>query len=287
MAAMVADLAAAYRSALTQALAWAALVATAVAAVVAWTVTRRLLAPLADAARARAARSPRELRRAPRRRRSRRARRPRRQLQHDGRGPRAGRGDPPQLLSDLSHELRTPLSNLRGYLEALEDGVFTLDAPTSGGAAAPGRADRAPGRGPEPAHRLEAGQVAVDRGRSTSRPGCRQPAAFRARFEERGIALSPWRRKPGDRARRRVADRAGAREPAGERAPAHAARRPRVVATRASGAALRVEVRDTGPGVPRPSSARRCSAGCFAAIPRAAPGTARAAASGSPSPRRS
>ncbi|HET8986801.1 MAG TPA: HAMP domain-containing sensor histidine kinase [Trueperaceae bacterium] len=29
-----------------------------------------------------------------------------------------------QLIADLAHEFRTPLSNLRGYLEGLEDGVF-------------------------------------------------------------------------------------------------------------------------------------------------------------------
>src|SRR5690606_36852034 len=29
-----------------------------------------------------------------------------------------------QLVADLAHEFRTPLSNLRGYLEGLEDGVF-------------------------------------------------------------------------------------------------------------------------------------------------------------------
>ena len=29
-----------------------------------------------------------------------------------------------QLLADVAHEFRTPLSNLRGYLEGLEDGVF-------------------------------------------------------------------------------------------------------------------------------------------------------------------
>jgi two-component system sensor histidine kinase BaeS len=29
-----------------------------------------------------------------------------------------------QLLRDLSHEIRTPLTNLKGYLEALDDGVF-------------------------------------------------------------------------------------------------------------------------------------------------------------------
>lgn len=35
-----------------------------------------------------------------------------------------------QLLGDVAHEFRTPLSNLKGYLEGLEDGVFEPDAAT-------------------------------------------------------------------------------------------------------------------------------------------------------------
>ena len=36
-----------------------------------------------------------------------------------------------RLLADLGHEMRTPLATLEAYLEALEDGVATLDAPTA------------------------------------------------------------------------------------------------------------------------------------------------------------
>jgi len=36
-----------------------------------------------------------------------------------------------RLLADLGHEMRTPLATLEAYLEALEDGVATLDAATS------------------------------------------------------------------------------------------------------------------------------------------------------------
>lgn len=32
------------------------------------------------------------------------------------------------MVSDVAHELRTPLANIRGYLEAMEDGVITPDA---------------------------------------------------------------------------------------------------------------------------------------------------------------
>ncbi|MGB1253030.1 MAG: sensor histidine kinase [Candidatus Promineifilaceae bacterium] len=36
------------------------------------------------------------------------------------------------LINNVTHELRTPLTSLRGYLEALADGYFTLDAETIG-----------------------------------------------------------------------------------------------------------------------------------------------------------
>jgi len=36
-----------------------------------------------------------------------------------------------RLLADLGHEMRTPLATLEAYLEALEDGVATLDAETT------------------------------------------------------------------------------------------------------------------------------------------------------------
>jgi signal transduction histidine kinase len=35
-----------------------------------------------------------------------------------------------QLFGDLAHEIRTPVSVLEAYLEAVEDGVKTLDPPT-------------------------------------------------------------------------------------------------------------------------------------------------------------
>jgi two-component system sensor histidine kinase BaeS len=36
-----------------------------------------------------------------------------------------------RLLADLGHEMRTPVATLEAYLEALEDGVATLDARTA------------------------------------------------------------------------------------------------------------------------------------------------------------
>lgn len=37
-----------------------------------------------------------------------------------------------QLVADIAHELRTPLANIRGYLEAIEDGVVAADEQTLG-----------------------------------------------------------------------------------------------------------------------------------------------------------
>ncbi len=36
-----------------------------------------------------------------------------------------------QMLADLAHELRTPLTTLQGYLEGLNDGIFSLDDSTA------------------------------------------------------------------------------------------------------------------------------------------------------------
>lgn len=35
-----------------------------------------------------------------------------------------------QLVADVAHELRTPLANIRGYLEAIEDGLLAADEGT-------------------------------------------------------------------------------------------------------------------------------------------------------------
>ena len=35
-----------------------------------------------------------------------------------------------QMVADVAHELRTPLANIRGYLEAIEDGVVEADEAT-------------------------------------------------------------------------------------------------------------------------------------------------------------
>ncbi len=125
--AMADDLAAGFRRALTQALLWALLASGVVASLVGLYVTRRVVRPL-------------------------------RALTHASRRIAGGRysqrlaqGAPGeigelaaafntmaqtlerseerrvQLMADVAHEFRTPLSNLRGYLEGLEDGVFQAE----------------------------------------------------------------------------------------------------------------------------------------------------------------
>lgn len=127
---MLVDLEAAYLRALTSSLAWAAVTSLLAAAGVGWLMTRRVVAPLRAMTRASAriaggtyhdrldAAAPGEV------------------------GDLAeafntmaatleqSEAQRVRLLADVSHEFRTPLSNLKGYLEGLEDGVFELDRPT-------------------------------------------------------------------------------------------------------------------------------------------------------------
>jgi signal transduction histidine kinase len=251
MAAMAADLAEAYRSALTQSLAWAAVIATLVAAVVAWTVTRRVVGPLADLREASGAIAKGSYDR---------------RLDADAPGEigdlaasfntmaealEQGESIRRQLLSDLSHELRTPLSNLRGYLEALEDGVFSLDAPTS--AALRRQTERLERLVADLSllSGLEAGQVPVVAApMDLAALVAESAAAFRARFEERDVALAvdaPTKLRVNADANRtaqvleNLLDNALRYTPAGGRVTVRAL---------LSGAFARVEVRDTGPGVP-------------------------------------
>lgn len=251
MAAMTADLANAYRMALTQSLAWAAVIATVVAALVAWTVTRRVVGPLADLREA-----------------SRAIAKGSYDRRLDAGAPgeigdlaasfntmagalEQGESIRRQLLSDLSHELRTPLSNLRGYLEALEDGVFTLDAPTS--AALRRQTERLERLVADLSllSGLEAGEVPVVAApMDLANLIGDSAAAFRARFEERGVVLvvdAPAELRVNADANRtaqvleNLLDNALRHTPAGGRVE---------VIARPDGAFARVEVRDTGPGVP-------------------------------------
>ena len=55
---------------------------------------------------------------------------PGRVLQPDGREPCGAGAAAPRLRGEAAHELRTPLTNLKGYLEALRDGVIEPDRAT-------------------------------------------------------------------------------------------------------------------------------------------------------------
>lgn len=129
---MIVDLNAAYRRALTGSLSWAALVSIIAAALVGLFVTRRIVTPLRAMTRAS------------------------RRIAGGSYQARLDTGVPGEigdlatafntmaatlerseeqrvaLLADVSHEFRTPLSNLKGYVEGLEDGVFVLDDATLG-----------------------------------------------------------------------------------------------------------------------------------------------------------
>ena len=252
MEAMAADLEAAYRTALSQSLGWAALVATVAAAAVAWVVTVRLLAPL------RALRSATGAIAAGRR---------GTRLEEDAPGElgdvaaafnsmaeaiERGESERRRMVADLAHELRTPLSNLRGYVEALEDGVFELDDVTR---AALGRqverlerlvADLAT------LHDVEAGQVSLEIApNDVAALASAGVAAVQARFAEKGVALT-CTAPLGDACALIDPVRVGQvlenllanalrHTPAGGRVD---------VAVHATAEGVRVEVHDTGPGVP-------------------------------------
>ncbi len=249
---LVTDLEAAYGAALSQSLGWAALVATVAAAGVAWVVTVRLLAPL------RALRSATTAFAAGRR---------GTRVDEDAPGElgdvaaafngmaeaiERGESERRRLVADLAHELRTPLSNLKGYVEALEDGVFELDDATR---AALGRqverlerlvADLAT------LHDVEAGQMSLEIApNDVVALASAGVAAVQARFAEKGVALT-CTAPPGGACALIDPVRVGQvlenllanslrHTPAGGRVD---------VAVNATAEGVRVEVHDTGPGVP-------------------------------------
>jgi len=187
--AMEADLEAGFSRALTQSLLWALLASGAAATLVGLYVTRRLVRPL------------RALTRASRR------------IAGGRYSQRLGSGAPGeigelaaafnvmaetlerseerrvQLMADVAHEFRTPLSNLRGYLEGLEDGVFKPEE-----LAAPAR--RQVQRLERLADdlsllsRVETGQVQLNPDQADATALLLAVAdAFRPRFEAKGVEL--------------------------------------------------------------------------------------------------
>lgn len=249
---MAADLDAAYRTALGQSIAWAVAIASVAAVGVAWAVASRLTGPLRALRDASAT------------------------IAAGGRGARLHTDAPGEigevaasfnamaaalddadavrrrLVNDLAHELRTPISNLRGYVEALEDGVFELDDATRG--ALRRQVERLERLVTDLAalHDLEAGHVPIDPTDVDLGEVLRSSvAAVQARFAERtvGLALRP----PPDGVRVHadpvrtgqvlevLLDNALRHTPSGRRVE---------VAVELLASTVRIDVRDEGPGVP-------------------------------------
>ncbi len=133
-----------------------------------------------------------------------------------------------EFIANAAHELRTPLTNLKGYLEGMRDGVdpgrrgdVRLAVGGDRAAGAPGGVARRAGRGtiavagPDPDRRGRPGRGHPDRGRPRlAGPGTGRHRAGRRR---RRRACLPGRTRRA---------RPGARQPAPERDPLHAVRRP-------------------------------------------------------------
>jgi len=248
---MAASLEMAYRRALTQSVGWATALATSVAGVVAWGLAHRLATPLRTLERASAAIA---------------AGRHRGDLDLDAPGEIGALARSfqtmaqaldeadaarTQLVTDLAHELRTPLSNLRGYLEAIEDGVFTLDPPTR--TALMRQVERL-GRlvsDLRALHDAEADPSAMVMAPFDANNLARaSAAAFAARYAEKGVelqlALAGAPIACGDALRsaqviENLLDNALRHTPTGGRV---------VVAVRSAANEVEVSISDSGPGVP-------------------------------------
>lgn len=187
---MLADLDVAYRRALSSSLAWAAGASVLAAAGVGLFVTRRIVAPLRAMTRASAriaggtyqdrldAAAPGEVGDLADAFNTMAATLERTEAQRV------------QLLADVSHEFRTPLSNLKGYVEGLEEGVFELDPETL---AACGRQVARLERLVDDLallSRIETGQLDLHPERIAV-PDVLEDAvaSFRARFAQKGVAL--------------------------------------------------------------------------------------------------
>jgi signal transduction histidine kinase len=250
--AMLADLAAQYRSAFTQSLLWAVAAATLAATGVGLFVTARIVGPL----RAMRAASHRIA-----------------GGRYEGRLDAAAPGEigalarsfntmaaaleesesrRHQLVADLAHEIRTPLSNLRGYLEGVEDGVFNVDVETTGSMRRQiTRLERLVG---------DLGLLSRLDERGVSVHPVLMPvrevltasvAAFRARFEAREVRLEVDEVSEAMRVRVDPERIAQVLENVLGNALRYSSPGQAVeVGARAEGASVRVEVRDRGPGVP-------------------------------------
>ncbi len=249
--AMAADLESSYRQALTQSLLWAVAAAALAAGLVGLYVTRRIVRPL------------RALTRASHR------------IAGGSYGQRLDTGAPGeigelagafnimaetleqseelrvQLLADVAHEFRTPLSNLRGYLEGLEDGVFDPRESQAPLQRQVGRLERLV-NDLSLLSRVETGNLDLH-ARPVNANGLLSEAAaeFSPRFAGKGVSLTV---QPLDRALLVEADAERTLQvlsnllanalrftPAGGQVE---------LVALAERAGVRFEVRDTGPGVP-------------------------------------
>ena len=251
--AMLADLETAYRQALTSSLLWASGASLVASAAVALFVTRRIVRPMRAATRASSriaagsyhdrldAEAPGELG----------------ELAEafNAMASTLERSEARrvQLLGDVAHEFRTPLSNLKGYLEGLEDGVFDADAATLSACT---RQVTRLGRLVDDLSllsRVETGQLDLAPSRLAVHDVLADAAqAFGGRFERKGVTLEL---DPPPSAETIVADplrtaqvvanllaNALRHTPAGGRVALSARRR--------SHEQVRFEVRDEGEGVP-------------------------------------
>lgn len=187
---MLADLDVAYRRALSSSLLWAAGASVVAAAVVGLFVTRRIVSPLRAMTRASAriaggtyqdrldASAPGEVGDLAEAFNTMAATLERSESQRV------------QLLADVSHEFRTPLSNLKGYMEGLEDGVFELDAVTLAACGRQvGRLERLVDD-LSLLSRIETGQLDLHPERIDVRAVLEDAAAaFRARFAQKDVTL--------------------------------------------------------------------------------------------------
>ena len=130
------------------------------------------------------------------------------------------------FIANAAHELRTPLTNLQGYLEALRDGVITADRSTY--ESLHEEAERLV-RLSRSLDALAEGDAADEpAGPPVDRPRRGGPHRGRARpAGDRASRAAARRRRAGDPAgpREPRPARPGARQPAVERRPLHAARR--------------------------------------------------------------
>lgn len=188
--AMLGDLEGAYRQALTSSLLWAAGASLVASAGVALFVTRRVVRPMRAATRASARIAGGSYRD---------------RLDSDAPGELGELAEAfntmadalersearrVRLLGDVAHEFRTPLSNLKGYLEGLEDGVFEADDATL---TACTRQVTRLGRLVDDLSllsRVETGQLDLAPERLDVRDLLRDAEeAFRGRFKRKGVAL--------------------------------------------------------------------------------------------------